>query len=555
MIFYMSRVEIEKKLKEIAPKDVKVSVSFAPPEFGDYSTNLALILLALRSSKSEEGGKSAMAIAEEIISELKKDNKFSKLFSEIKAVPPGFINFRLSEASWKSGVEEILKKEEKYGAGTLGQGQKVNIEFVSANPTGPLTLGNGRSAAYGESLSRILNFFDYQVTKEHYVNDIGRQVRILGESVARRYLELEGQMVDFPEEMYQGTYIAEIAKDFKKEGGYHGSLDDFEELTIQAQKYAVEKMIRGIKDSLGRFGVKFDEWFQESSLAEKNELKDVLNFLEFNNLSYEKDGALWFKASEFGMEQDVVIRKSDGFTTYLLSDFAYARNKISRNFDMSIYIFGADHHGDVARMKAGLKALGLDESKFTFILMQLVSLLEKGEVVRMSKRAGQFVSLDELLKKVPADVAKFFFLSKSLDTHMEFDLELAQEQSNRNPVYYIQYAFVRLKAILAKAGEAKKKVSKKLEKEVVWEEWERELIRKLLKFPEVLEEVARNYQIHHLSTYALELAGLVNRFYEKSKVIGMEPKIEKARLSLVSASATVLGMSLSLLGLSLPEKM
>ncbi|MDP3731285.1 MAG: arginine--tRNA ligase [bacterium] len=550
----MFREEIIEKLKQIAPKGVSTSVSFAPREFGDYSTNLALILPALHSF-SEGGGKNPMEVAEEIIAILKKDKKLVKIFSEIKAVTPGFINFRLSPESLRSGTEEILKKGEKYGAGNFGKGQKVNIEFVSANPTGPLTLGNGRSAAYGESLARILSSFEYKVTKEYYVNDIGRQVRILGESVARRYLEMEGQVIDFPEEMYQGGYITDIAKDFKKEGAYHGLPDDFDELATQAQKYAIEKMLRQIKDSLGRFGVKFDEWFYESSLVEKNELKVVFNFLEFNNLSYEKEGALWFKASEFGMDKDAVIRKSDGFTTYLLSDFAYARHKDRRKFSKMIYIFGADHHGDVARVKAGLKALGLEESKFTFILMQLVSLLEKGEAVRMSKRAGQFVTLDELLEKVPADVAKFFFLSKSLDTHMEFDLALAQEQSNRNPVYYIQYAFVRLKAILVKAKEGKLKVSKKLEKEINWKEWEGELIRKLLKFPEILEEVAGNYQIHHLSTYALDLAGLINRFYEKSKVIGAEPKLEKARLTLVSASAMVLGRALDLLGLTLPEKM
>src|SRR3989344_4681852 len=547
----MFREEIIEKLKRITPKDVPTSVSFAPGEFGDYSTNLALIL-------SKKEGKNPMDKAEEIIAVLKKDKKLTKIFSEIKAVTPGFINFHLSKASWKDGVQEILKKEEKYGAGNFGQGQKVNIEFVSANPTGPLTLGNGRSAAYGEALARILSSFDYQVTKEYYVNDIGRQVRILGESVARRYLEMEGQVIDFPEEMYQGAYITEIAKESKNDGAYHGSSDDFEQLTAQAQKYAVEKMIRQIKDSLGRFGVKFDEWFHESGLAEKNELKDVLNFLEFNNLSYEKDGALWFKGTEFGLDQDAVIRKSDGYTTYLLSDFAYARNKASRNFDTSIYIFGADHHGDIPRIKAGLKALGLEQSKFTFLLMQLVNLLEKGESVRMSKREGRFVTLDELLEKVPADVAKFFFLSKSLDSHIDFDLELAKDESNRNPVYYIQYAFVRLKSILKKAQEikfkgAKFKSLKKVDKDIAWHKWEGDVIRKLIQFPEVLEKISKDYQIHQLTTYALDLAGLINRFYEKSKVIGAEPKLEKVRLSLVKASATVLGKSLELLGLSLPE--
>lgn len=544
----MFKAEIEQKLKKIASKEVSFQVSFAPAEFGDYTTNLAL-------AWGKREGKNPLEVAEEIITKIKEDKKFVKMFSEIKAVVPGFINFRLSEKSWKEGVEEVLKKEEKFGQQNLGKGKKINLEFVSANPTGPLTMGNGRSAAYGESLSRILNFFNFKVTKEYYVNDIGRQVRILGESVARRYLELAGQVVDFPEKMYQGTYVVEIAKDFKKEGAYHGSLDNFEELAKQAEKYAIEKMIRQIRDSLGRFGVKFDEWFLESSLVEKNELKVVLNFLEFNNFSYEKDGALWFKAAEFGLDHDAVIRKSDGYTTYLLSDFAYTINKNGRGFSKMIYIWGADHHGDVPRVKAGIKALGLDESKFTFLLMQLVNFVEKGESMRMSKRAGKFITVDELLEQIPADVAKFFFLSKSLDSHMDFDLELAKDESNRNPVYYIQYALVRLKSILAKAQQDKIKISKKIDQETAWHEGEGNLIRKLIQFPEVVEEVARDYQIHHLTSYALELAGLVNRFYEKSKVIGAEPKLEKARLALVKASAIVLGMSLELLGLSLPEKM
>ncbi|OGN32268.1 MAG: arginine--tRNA ligase [Candidatus Yanofskybacteria bacterium RIFCSPLOWO2_02_FULL_43_10b] len=545
---------MDNKLKKIAPKEVGFLVSFAPSEFGDYSTNLAL-------AWGKKEGKSPMEEAEEIISSLKKDKKFSKLFSEVKAVAPGFINFRLSEKSWKEGLEEVLKKEEKFGQQSLGKGQKINIEFVSANPTGPLVLPNGRSAAYGESLARIFNFLNFKVTKEYYINDIGRQIRILGESVARRYLELEGQIVDFPEEMYQGAYIAEIAKDFKKDGAYHGSSDDFEELANQAQKYAKEKMIRQVKDSLSRFGVKHDVWFKESSLLKNNELKDVLNFLEFNNLSYEKEGALWFKGSDYGLDNDVVIRKSDGYTTYLLSDFAYARNKEKRGFAKMIIILGADHHGDVPRIKAGIKALGLDlpaqagESKFVFPIVQMVNLLEKGEAVRMSKRAGKFVLLDELLEKVPADVVKFFFLSKSLDSHIDFDLELAKEESSRNPAYYIQYAFVRLKSILAKAGEGKVKVAKKIDKNISWHKWEEEVIRKLIQFPEVLEKIVKDYQIHQAATYALDLAGLVNRFYEKSKVIGAEPKLERARLSLVKASATVLGKSLELLGLSLPERM
>src|SRR3989344_4457136 len=249
----MPKAEIEKKLKEIAPEDVRINVSFAPKGFGDYSTNLSFIL-------AKKEGKTPEIKAKELKIILDQEKKFSGQYSS--TVVAGFLNI-VDETSGKKGIEEILKKEEKYGAGNFGKGQKVNIEFVSANPTGPLTLGNGRSAAYGEALARILSSFDYKVTKEYYVNDIGRQGKILGESVARRHLELEGRVIDFPEEMYQGGYIAEIAKDIKKEGAYHGSIDDFEELTVQAQKYAVNKMLQQIKNSLGRFGVKFDEWFYE----------------------------------------------------------------------------------------------------------------------------------------------------------------------------------------------------------------------------------------------------------------------------------------------------
>ncbi|MBI2676343.1 MAG: arginine--tRNA ligase [Candidatus Yanofskybacteria bacterium] len=536
----MVKLEIKKKLGG--------EVSFAPVGFGDYSSNLPLVLAGEKQA-------SPMSAGEEILSDLKKDKKFSKLFSKIELAKPGFINFYLADEVLREELQEVLKKGEKYGSAKNGKGRKINIEFVSANPTGPLTLGNGRSAAYGESLARLLNFLGHKVTKEYFLNDLGRQVALLGESVARRFLELNGRQTDYPEEMYQGEYILDIAKKFKEDGAYHGSLDDFESLIKSAQKYAVEKITASLKDSLARFGVKHDVWFPESELENHGEIDKILHDFNINNLSYEKDGALWFKSSDFGLDSDAVIKKSNGFTTYLLSDFAYAKNKLKRGFDKMIYILGADHHADVARIKSGLRAMKLPEEKFRFLLYQLVTLVEKGEQVRMSKRAGRFVTLDELVKEVPADVVKFFFLAKSMDSHVEFDLDLAKEESNKNPVYYIQYAFVRMQSILRKAKGIGIKTEKKLSKVYPWKEEEEELVKELIKFPEILAETGENYQIHHLTAYILDLAGKINRFYETQKVIGAEKELEKFRLTLVQASAIVLRNGLTLLGISLPEKM
>lgn len=539
---------ITKKLKKTVPEAKNYSVSFAPEEFGDYSTNLALIL-------AKETKTSPIEVGEEIVDKLKKDKNLKKIFFKIELIKPGFINFHLGPAAFSERLEVILKEAESFGRTNLGQGEKINIEFVSANPTGPLTLGNGRSAAHGESLARLLEFLGFKVTKEYFLNDIGRQVKILGESVARRYLELEGKLMDYPEEMYQGEYIRDIAKDLKKEGLYHGFLDDFESLAETARQYAIEKMTKAIKDSLGRFGVRHDVWFKESELSQTGEIKKLLDDFSMKQLSYEKDGALWFKSSAYGLDQDVVIRKSNGFTTYLLSDLAYAQNKLKRGFAKMIYVLGADHYGDVHRIKAGLRAMGLPEEQFEFLVHQLVTLRENGEAVRLSKRAGRIVTLDDLLREVPVDVVKFFFLAKSLGSHIDFDLVLAKEESNKNPVYYIQYAYVRMLGIMRKAAEQKLRPSKKVAKNKKWEKEEANLVRKLLKFPEELATAGRERQVHTLTNYALELAGLVNRFYENHAVVGADKKTAQDRLTLVQASVIVLSNTLNILGLSLPERM
>lgn len=539
---------ITEKLEKIVPEAKHYSVSLALEEFGDYTTNLVLVW-------AKDLKKNSLEVGEEVVAKLQKNKELKKWFSKIELVKPGFINFHLGPAAFSERLGIILKEAANFGRINSGQGEKVNIEFVSANPTGPLTLGNGRSAAYGESLARLLEWLGFTVTKEYFLNDIGRQVKILGESVARRYLELEGKMVDYPEEMYQGEYIRGMAKDLKEEGLYHGTGDDFESLMETARQYAIEKMTKAIKDSLWKFGVHHDVWFRESALEKDGEIKKLLDDFSAKQLSYEKDGALWFKSSAYGLEQDVVIRKSNGFTTYLLSDLAYAQNKLKRGFSKMIYVLGADHHGDVNRIKAGLRAMGLREEQFEFLVHQLVTLRENGEAVRLSKRAGRLVTLDDLLQEVPADVVRFFFLAKSLDSHIDFDLALAKEESNKNPVFYIQYAYVRMLGIMRKAGEVKLKPNKKVAKNKKWEKEEADLIRKLIKFPEELAKAGRERQVHALTNYALELAGLVNRFYEEQPVIGADKKTAQDRLTLVQASVIVLSNTLNILGLSLPERM
>ncbi len=539
---------IIEKLKKLKPGAKNYNVSFALEDFGDYTTNLALVM-------AKDLKKNPLEVGEEVVVKLQKDKELNKWFSKIELVKPGFINFHLGSGAFGEQLSGILKEAENFGRTNLGQGQKVNIEFVSANPTGPLTLGNGRSAAYGESIARLLEFMGFVVTKEYFLNDIGRQVKILGESVARRYLELEGKMVDYPEEMYQGEYIREVAKDFKKDGFYHGSLDEFESLAEATRHYAVEKMVRAIKEALIRFGVRHEVWFKESDLEKNGEIKKVLDDFSAKQLSYEKDGALWFKSKSYGLDQDVVIKKSNGFTTYLLSDFAYAQNKLKRGFERIIYILGADHYGDVNRIKAGLRAMGLEEERFEFLVHQLVTLRENGEIIRLSKRAGRIVALSDLLNEVPADVVKFFFLAKSSDSHIDFDLTLAKEESNKNPVYYLQYAYVRMLGIIRKTAEVKLQPSKKIAKSKKWAKEEQDLIRKLIKFPEWLEKTGSDLQIHYLANYALELAGLVNRFYEQCPVMGVDKKNAQDRLTLVQASAMVLRNTLNILGLSLPERM
>ena len=502
-----------------------------PPEgFGDYSTNLVFMLA---KEKKENPGKTASAIIENLKKEFKDE------FEKIEIAKNGFVNFYLAKDFLLNKLEEFLSDKIEF---PKIKKQKINLEFISANPTGPFTLGNARSAAYGDALANILEKVGHKVIREYYINDIGNQVELLAESVKRRLQQVEGENVDFPEEFYQGGYIIDLAKEAKEKKIPQERLKEF----------AVEKNLVEIKNSLAQFGVKFDVWFKESGLKESDEIESILTHLEHSGLTYKKEGALWFKGTEFGLDKDVVLVKSNGQGTYLLSDFAYAKNKISRNFDVSIYLLGADHHDDVKRLKAGIKALGLPEEKFVVLLHQLVALKKGDEVLRMAKRKGIYVTLDDLLSQIPKDVARYFFLEKSLDTHLEFDLELAKEQSSKNPVYYIQYAFARINSVFEKSRDLN---TPKYNLEHLKEKEELDLIRHLIRFPEVVSGISQNYQVHHLTQYVFELAGRFHKFYETQRIILEDEKLTQARLSLAKAVQKILKESLSLMGISAPERM
>ena len=504
-------------------------VSYPPEGLGDHSTNIAFLLAKRRKENPKK-------VAEEIIEKLNKE--FKDEFEKIEMARAGFINFYLSKEYLLGRLEQFLNNKIEF---PKTKKQKINLEFVSANPTGPLTLGNARSAAYGDALANILERVGHKITREYYINDLGNQVELLAESVKKRLQQLNGENVDFPEELYQGNYIVDLAKEVKENKVPPERIKEF----------AIEKNLEQIKQSLGKFGVKFDVWFKESSLSESDEIKSILTHLEHSGLSYKKDGALWFRGEKFGLEKDVVLIKSNGQGTYLLSDFAYAKNKLGRDFDLNIYIFGADHHDDVKRLKAGLKALGLAEDKFIILLHQLVALKKGEEILRMAKRKGVYVALDDLLAEIPKDVVRYFFLEKSLDTHLEFDLALAKEESNKNPVYYIQYAFARISSVFEKAGRIKIANDLKL----LNEKEELDLVRYLIRFPEIIFDISQNYHVHHLNNYASELANKFHKFYEKHRIISEDEDLTRSRLALVRGVQNVLGEAMNLMGISAPKKM
>ncbi|MFA5932456.1 MAG: arginine--tRNA ligase [Microgenomates group bacterium] len=505
--------------------------------FGDYTSNIALQLSKL---KSENGKQTPQVIAKEIIEKLGKLDYLDKT----EVAGPGFINFFIKGESLAKQVSEILEKGEGFGKGGKKDNKIIDVEFISANPTGPLTLANGRGGAIGDTLANVLSFLGYQVHREYYVNDTGNQVRLLGEAT----LAAAGK-VESKEEHYKGEYIKDLAKKFS------------DKLDLDPQQLghllADHLLDNEIKPAISRLGISFDEYYSERSVYERGLIEKTADILKKKGVAYEKDGALWFKSTEFGDEKDrALITSIQGGRgkeepTYFMADIAHHEEVLSRGYFKKINILGADHFGYADRIKGAADALGF-KGKVDIIFMQFVRLFKGGTEVRMSKRAGTFVTLDELLEQVSKDVARFFFLMYSPDTHIDFNLDLAKEQSNKNPVFYVQYAHVRMANILTKAETKFDKPNLDLLTTTA----ELELIKYLTGFPELILEIGDSYSVHKLTTYSARLADLFHKFYESCRVLNAETEdLKVARLALVKACKIVLGNSLNIMGIEAPERM
>jgi arginyl-tRNA synthetase len=516
----------------------------ARPEHGDYASSLPLRL-------ARAARQNPISLAETIARGIKSH----PAVGEVTVAPPGFVNIRLAD-SWLAGqVDSILNQGTRFGGSELGGGRKVQIEFVSANPTGPLHVGNGRWASIGDSLSRVLAAAGYNVEKEYLVNDQFTQVDNFAATVLARYKQLYGQDVEIPEDGYPGEYVIELAKKVREQFG-----DRYLKEAVaphELKRFAVDSMIAMIRDDLAVMNVNYDVWFFESSLYEGDGCyNEAMQRLRDQGAVVEKEGAVWLNSSALGEDRDNVLIRSTGMPTYFASDIAYHYDKFfRRGFDQVIDIWGADHQGHVSRVKTAVQALGVEEGRLEILIGQLVALRRDGQAVRLSKRAGEIITLREVVDEVGADACRFFFLQRSADSQMEFDIDLAKRQSNENPVYYVQYAHARIAGILTRATEAGLSPDKG-DVSLLTHPAELALIRKMLLLPELVESIAEAREPHHLPHYALELATAFHDFYERCQVINHEEQnLTAARLRLCAAAKIVLGRSLDLMGMSAPERM
>ncbi len=480
-------------------------------------------------------------------------------FEKAEVAGPGFLNFFLSPAFYAAVVADVLEQGDRYGRSDFGQGKKVMVEFVSANPTGPMHMGNARGGALGDCLAAVLDAAGYDVWREFYVNDAGNQIEKFGVSLEARYIQhLKGEdAAELPEDAYHGDDIREHAANFAALYGDKYLDVPAEERRAALVKYALPLNIERMHRDLEKYRITYDRWFLESSLHESGEVKGVVDLLAEKGLTYEKDGAVWYKASENGGEKDEVLIRANGNPTYFAADIAYHRNKFARGFDTCIDVWGADHHGHVARMKGAMDAVGLDGNKLQVVLIQLVRLMQGGEVVRMSKRSGKAIQLSDLLDEVPVDAARFFFNMREANTRMDFDLDLAVEQSSSNPVYYVQYAHARICSIfknLAADGVAPR-ACKTEELALLTAPEEKELIRHLATYTEEIVTAAKTYEPARITRYCLELATLFHKFYNTCRVKGEEESRMQARLALCAATRNTLKNALTLLKIDAPETM
>lgn len=521
------------------------------PEFGDFSTNIAMVL-------SKELKSNPRQIAEGIIEKIKADENVKS----VDVAGPGFINVFVNENFWPNLLKDLIETGfNKEALSDMGKGKKVQVEFVSANPTGPLHIGHGRGAAVGATLTNILRCAGYDVTAEYYINDVGNQMNTLGASLYYRYKELLGEKIDFPDDHYKGDYMVQVAEDFKKEFG-----DDYKEKTLDEslevfRNYAKDNILETIKNDLKDFNIVFDNWYSEKQLHNsvdgKSAIEKVIEELKTKDVLYEEEGALWFRTTEYGDDKDRVVIKADGSKTYFAADLAYHKEKFDRGFDKIVDVWGADHHGYEARIRALLQSLDIDEKSLSVIFIQLVSLLKGGESVSMSTRAGQFITLREVLDEVGSDACRWFFLMRKHDSQLEFDVDLAKKEASENPVYYVQYSHARICSIEAKAETEGFKIdyddysvlANLKEKESI------DLIKQLALFREVIERSAENLEPHKITYYLSDLAAGFHSFYTKNRVVGVEKDIMAARLILCRAVKETVKRGLAILGVSAPEKM
>ncbi len=514
---------------------------------GDFSSNAALV--SAKAFKQNPRNIANMIIENAVLT--------GTPFEKIEVAGPGFLNFFVSKAWFAETVSAVLTENENYGKTEDGKGKRVLVEFVSANPTGPMHIGNARGGALGDCLASLLQYAGYYVEREFYVNDAGNQINKFALSLDLRYRQHFGDDVEMPEDSYHGQDIIDHAENFAKLYGDKYINSSEEERRKALVDYALPLNIKGLEEDLLKYRIKYDTWFKESTLHNDGSVAEIIELLKKSGYTYEQDGALWFKSTELGDDKDRVLIRANGVPTYSVPDIAYHYNKlVKRNFDIAIDILGADHHGYIPRMRAALTALGVDASRLEVVIMQMVRLVRNGETVKLSKRSGKAITLSTLLDEIPMDAARFFFNLRDANTHFDFDLDLAVEESSKNPVYYVQYAHARICRILEKQKDEGIECEQLPENQLVYTEPEEiELIRHLATLPDVISEAAKELDPSDITKYLTELAQHFHKFYDSCPIKGTEEQILQSRLSLCLAAKTVLKNLLDLLKVDAPEKM
>ena len=534
-------------ISALEPYNIEITLddfSLSPPKqesFGDLSSNIALLI-------SKQMKENPLGVAEKIKAELL--NKNIKNIDAITVTPPGFINFVIKQNFYQNNLKSIIQDKDDFGKDFKGKDKSANVEFVSANPTGPLTVGHGRNAVIGDTVSNILEWHDYKVTREYYYNDAGKQMRTLGKSVEARYLELLEKSFEFPEGGYQGDYIIEIAKEIINNNG-----KDLKENDAQFLSSAEKTIFRQIKNSLNSLGIKFDIFSNEKSFYDSGAIEQLLSQLKDKGLIYEDDGATWYKATELGAKQDKVYIKSSGEPTYRLPDTAYHRDKINRDFDLIVDVFGADHTDTYPDVLSALKALNLNTNHIKILIYQFVTLIKNGEKVKMSTRKADFITLDNLIDELGLDIVRYFFIMRSMNTHLDFDLNLAKDQSDKNPVFYLQYAYARICNIIRHGEGQNYKFSDDFDATLLNQSSEIKLLKLMSNFPTMMETALDTLEPQIIANYLQELASSFHKFYGNCKVITEDKNISQARLGLINGTKIILSTGLSILGISAPEKM